>query len=193
MWQRITTFPLWLLLIIIGVGGCEYGDVHGTAASFDRILGLKVKPAGIVALRHGGVEFTGCFVFLFPAQNEHFFKSPPDSFFQHPVPLSYEASKTFVTWRPGPASPRHAAIINEAIRLAQGIGLQDALAVEMIALATSASGFYAMSYEQNAAQRRHNIDVYLLDPSTRKLYHITDTNTVFETFHIRNGTKPSTG
>lgn len=183
MSRHIKPMPFSLLLIIIiigGGGGCEYGDIHGTAASFDRILGLKIKPAEILALRHGGVQFTGCFVFVFPAHSGLFFKSPPVSFFHHPTPLSYERSKTFVTWRSGPAPPQHAAIINEAIRRASGIGLRGALAEEMAALATSPSGFYAMSYEQTAAHRRHNVDVYLLAPATRKLYQITDTNTVFE-------------
>lgn len=182
MWRRIKTVPFGFLLIIISaVGGCEYGDVHGTAASFDRILGLKVKPVEVVALRHGGVDFTGCFVFRFPAHSALFFKSPPASFFHHPVPLSYETSKIFVTWRSGPVLPRHAAIISEAIRRAQDIGLSKPLADEMTALATSPSAFYAMSYEQTSAHHRHNVDVYLLNPSTRKLYQITDTNTVFET------------
>lgn len=160
--------------------GCEYGDTHGSAASFDRVIGHKVQPEVILALRIGSVEFFGCFIFEFPESSKDFFNSPPTDIFEHPIPLSYEEDKKFIKWRRTPFASEHIHFFEIFLSRAKSNGLQQEQVNILNGLAHSTYGLYAISYEDDGHRRSHNVDLFIIDTQTRKFYKFIDTNSTFQ-------------
>ncbi len=175
---------LWCISLIgiMLLAGCgiEYGDIHGSAASFDRIMGHKVRPKEVLALRSGSIDFRGSFIFEFPESSKGFFESPPQQLFTHPMPLSYEKDKIFVKWKRTPFAPEHVHFFTQSLQQAISIGLPQEYAVALTNLAQTTNGLYAISYENNGSQRSHNVDLFIIDPQTRRFYQFVDTNSSFE-------------
>ena len=163
------------------LSGCltEYGDVHGSAKSFDRLMGHKVRPEQILALRDGSIDFRGSFIFEFTESSKDFFETLPAELFKHPKPLSYEKDKIFVQWTRTPFVAEHLHFFTQSIQEAKSIGFPQEHIIDLTKLVNTTKGLYAISYENDGFQRSHNVDIYIINPETRRFYQFTDTNSTF--------------
>lgn len=159
--------------------GCEYGDIQGSEESFDRLIGLKVKPEKILALRHGTIDFIGCFIFQFPDSTQNFFDNVPNGLSNHPIPLSYEKEKTFINWKATPVTQEHLHFLNTSLAQVLSIGLDDEQYKFIMELACSDNAFYSISFEGSVSAMSHNVNFYLIDPKRRLFYNLTDTSIVY--------------
>ncbi len=169
---------LLLTLFALVCSACEYGDVHGKAESFDRIIGLKAEATETLALRQGGIDFTGFFVFQFPQNTSSFFSSPPPVFFTHPLPLSYERNKVFLKWQRTPVPKEMDYLVTQALSNALAIGLAQERYRSLMALAQNPHAYFAASFEDDHLGK-HNLDLYLIDPERRVLYQYVDSNSIY--------------
>ena len=165
-------------MLVLMCSGCEYGDVHGKPESFDRIIGLKSEATETLALRKGGIDFTGFFIFQFPQNTFSFFSAPPPTFFTHPLPLSYETNKVFVKWQRTPVPEELNYLVSEALSNALAIGLDQERYRSLVALAQSPHAYFAASFEDDRLGK-HNLDLYLIDPEHKILYLYVDTNSIY--------------
>ncbi len=171
-----------ILVCLSFITGCcfEYGDEHGSAESFDKLLGLKICPKEIVSLRNGASDFSGCFIFDFPETSRKFFESPPLSLFQHPVPLSYEKNKIFVKWKKTPFKKKHIHFFRKSLLIARTMGLEEKYVIELNALSITEDSLYSLSYENDGSNKSHNVDVFIINPKKLRFYKFTDTNRIFK-------------
>jgi len=167
-----------LILLVMVLVACEYGNIHGKPESFDRIMGLKSTAKEVLALRKSTVDLTGFFIFQFPETTSSFFRSPPDEFFYHPLPLSYEKDKVMVKWRRTTTAKEHSRLVEEAMNRARQIGLEQKVCDSVIALSTNPKAYFAASFK-NSGLEKHNLDLFLIDPEQRILYCFVDTGSTF--------------
>ena len=172
--MRILFVVFWLQFLVLA--SCEYGDVHGSAASSDIILGFKEKPTEVFSFRSGTNDFTGFFVSEFSEAAKTYFENPPSEFYQHPKALSYEKGHTFVHWRATPVETGHQFLRNRVESLLRNHQIDSKWAANTRKLLNDEDCFYAVSYEDYGSGRYDNITFYLLDPSSRQLTQITDTS-----------------
>jgi len=163
--------------MLLAAVGCEYGDMHGSAESFDLLLGLKVKPKEILALRMAAtIDLLACFIFEFPESSKTFFDNPPPSLYDHPIPMSYEKDKIFVKWRKTPFAHDHIHFLTRFLQRAKSLGLPENHIAILNNLSTSTNGLYAVSYENSGGECVSNVGLFVLDQKKRILYSFTITD-----------------
>ena len=158
----------------------RHGDIHGSAESFDLLIGLKVKPREIVALREGSINFTGCFIFEFPKTNEVFFTSPPKELFSRPTRMDLTREKEIVKWTKTPIPNVHRHFLDQGLKKATSIGLSEEQNADYAKIAEGSNGFYAITYKDDGYSRSHAVTLYIIDRQTRRLLEFVDTNTLYE-------------
>jgi hypothetical protein len=60
--------------------------------------------------------------------------------------------------------------------MVESIGLEKGYVAKLNSLINSTNGYYAMSFERLGSNAIYNVTLYVMDPSSRRLYYLTDTN-----------------
>jgi hypothetical protein len=167
-----------VLCAILLVGCRPSYERYGSAGYFDAIMALKSSASEVVSVRREGgmLELIACNVSQFPVSTEAYFKSPPSRMFTLPVPLSCEEKKVFLKWRSTPVDARHLHSVMSLVSMVESIGLEKGYVAKLNSLINSTNGYYAMSFERLGSNAIYNVTLYVMDPSSRRLYYLTDTN-----------------
>ena len=170
----------------------DYFTPYSSEEYFHEITGIPITADIIFSVKRdsGYSSLTACSISKFDKHTSDVISSNSAVLFSRPVLRYWEKEKTLQKWTKTPVDYEFSDLLTNMLLLMNAIGLPEEYSEDILSLARSEEGFYALTYEKGKNSCCFNVTFYLIEPDKGLFYYLSDTN---RGFPLQKSNKPLWG